>query len=394
MRELLNKWRFYGLDESQYRKSLDKEFSQNISSLLKTNAVIAVLLIGFLFIPVYLDKNMTKALFYVGSGAIAAFLYFFIRYKYHEKHQENKINKNIIYTLIILSYANVISYGIYMGVWANPGHIAGSFHAILISALLLFNIPPLFYYCLTICSTVIFIVIVAIVKSPLHYNIDIPNAVFAGVISLNFGWQIIRNRLFWVALADKIENERDTYFDQSTVDELTQLKNRRDFMNMFQRALTNHRQSDNYLCVAILDVDYFKNYNDHYGHPKGDECLRTVGIALNNLQNKLNIYAARIGGEEFALIWFEKDAVNIQNIASLVNNAIYDLNIPHEKSDAAPYVTVSIGIHVALCGSSNDINTLYNSADKALYTAKKNGRNRAFISFPEHLRIESLRETA
>ena len=390
----MDKWRFYGLSETQYRRSLEREFAYNISSLLKTNAAIAVLFIGFLFVPIYLDKNLTKASFYVGSGAIAAFLYFFVSYKYRVKDKEQKFNKKLVYTLIFLSYVNVISFGIYLGVWANPGHIAGSFLAILIFALLLFNIPPLFYACLTILSTVTFIVIVINVKSPLHCNIDIPNALFAGAVSLNFGWQIIRNRLFWASLAEKIENERDSYFNQSTVDELTQLKNRRDFMNSFQRALTNHRQNDNYLCVAILDVDYFKNYNDHYGHPKGDECLRTVGKALKNLQNKLNIYAARIGGEEFALIWFEKDAINIQNIATIVNNAIYDLNIPHEKSDAAPYVTVSIGIHVTLCGASNDINTLYNSADKALYAAKRNGRNRAVISFNDHLQIEALRKTA
>jgi len=394
MRKLLNKWRFYGLSETQYKKSLDRLFAKNISGLLKTNAVIAFLMIGFIYVPLYLDRNLVKALFYIGSGAIAAFLYFFIRYKFRVKYKEKRINKNLVYTLITLSYINVIFFGIYLGVWANPGHIAGSFLAIQISALLLFNIPPLFYHCLTICSTVVFIVIVFIVKSPSQYNIDIPNALFAGAVSLNFGWQIIRNRLFWVSLTEKIENERDSYFDQSTVDELTQLKNRRDFMNKFQRSLTNHRQSDNYLCVAILDVDFFKNYNDHYGHPKGDECLRTVGRALKNLQSKLNIYAARIGGEEFALIWFDNDAINIQNIASIVNNAIYDLNIPHEKSDVAPYVTVSIGIHVALCGASNDINTLYNSADKALYAAKRNGRNRAVISFHEHLRVESLRETA
>jgi diguanylate cyclase (GGDEF)-like protein len=191
-----------------------------------------------------------------------------------------------------------------------------------------------------------------------------------------------------------MEDERNNYFNQSTVDELTQLKNRRDFMNTFQRTLTNFRQSDNFLCIAILDIDFFKRYNDCYGHPKGDECLHNIGNAFKDLQNNLNIYAARVGGEEFAFIWFEKEAANAYNVASLLNTAIYDLNIPHEKSDVAPCVTVSVGIHVVRCGTSEDINTLYNSADKALYVAKKNGRNRAVISFSDHLHVGSLRETA
>jgi diguanylate cyclase (GGDEF)-like protein len=148
------------------------------------------------------------------------------------------------------------------------------------------------------------------------------------------------------------------------------------------------------LCIAILDIDFFKNYNDYYGHPKGDDCLRKIGKAFKDLQSKLNIYAARIGGEEFALIWFERETANVQNVASLISETVRQLNIPHEKPSAAPYVTVSIGIYVVRCGASNDVNNMYNLADKALYLAKKDGRNRAVISLSDHQRIEFLRETA
>jgi diguanylate cyclase (GGDEF)-like protein len=86
----------------------------------------------------------------------------------------------------------------------------------------------------------------------------------------------------------------------------------------------------------------------------------------------------------------------VQNVASLVSETIRGLNIPHEKSAVAPYVTVSIGIYVVRCGVHDDLNTLYNSADKALYLAKKDGRNRAVISLSDrpHPHIELLRETA
>jgi diguanylate cyclase (GGDEF)-like protein len=278
-------------------------------------------------------------------------------------------------------------------VWANPGNIAGSFLGILICGLLLFIIPPIFHHCLIAGSTVIFIIIVSIVKTIAECRIDIPNALFVGTIGIIFGWHVIKNKLSLASIANKMEDERDNYFDQSTVDELTQLKNRRDFMNTFKRAIANHRPSDNFLCIAILDIDFFKRYNDCYGHPKGDECLRNIGGALKDLQNNLNIYAARVGGEEFALIWFENEAANIENVASLINTTIRRLNIPHEKSDTAPYVTVSIGIHVVRCGVSDDIDTLYNLADKALYSAKKDGRNRAVINLSD-LHLESLRETA
>jgi len=394
MNDFLNKWRFYGLGETEYKKSLQSVFSKNIYSLRKINAVVAAILTGFLFVPLFIDKNLTTTLFFIGTSVIAMLLYIFIRFKYRRTNEERDVKKKLVYILICLYYINVISFGIYLDVWSHPENTAGAFLAILICALLLFNIPPLFHYCLTICSIVTFIIIVCIVKNPSEKCVDIPYVLLAGTISLILNWHVIMTRLSLASFADKMKEERNSYFDQSTIDELTQLKNRRDFLNTFQRALTSHRQKDNFLCIAILDIDYFKNYNDYYGHPKGDECLRNIGRVLKELQNNMNIYAARIGGEEFALVWFEKDAYNAQNVAEMINEMVRRLNIPHEKSCAAPYVTASIGIHVLPCGTSENIDSLYSLADQALYSAKKSGRNRAVINLSEQLRAEALRETA
>jgi diguanylate cyclase (GGDEF)-like protein len=195
------------------------------------------------------------------------------------------------------------------------------------------------------------------------------------MLGLILGWQNAMMKIHSALNTSDLENERDSFYTLSTIDELTQLKNRRDFMQTFERFLVNYRQSDNFLYIAIMDIDFFKNYNDHYGHPKGDECLRSIGKMLNDLQNSMGVYAARVGGEEFALLWFGKDSANVDSITELISRKLYELNIPHEKSDVAPYITVSIGVHIAECGVSNDIHTLYNLADKALYAAKKKGRN-------------------
>jgi len=388
LRKLLNEWRFYGLGEAEYKETMDRVFAKNFFGLRRTNIVVVVLMIAFILVPILIDKNLTKTMFYLGTCVFAAFLYILARHKHYKSSKDKKLSKSLIYTLIFLSYANVISFGIYLGVWANPGRIAGLFLAILICALLLFNIPPVYYLCLTAISMIVFILSVIMVKTPAEHSIDIPNVLFAGIIGLIFGWQIIMNRLSLASIANKMEKERNSYYDQSIIDELTQLKNRRDFLNTFQRYLVSHRQSDKFLCIAILDIDFFKNYNDYYGHLKGDECLRKVGNALNDLYKNMNIYAARIGGEEFAMIWFEKEADNAQIVASRISEIIYNLNIPHEKSDAAPYVTVSIGVYVVQCGTSDSINTIYDLADKALYTAKKNGRNCVVISLSDSMHID------
>jgi len=371
------------MGEGEYRKCMDKVFSKNMYSLRRTNAIVMIISASSIVIPFFLDRNVIKIMFYTGTCVVAALMYLFVRYKYHRSIvTEKKTGKSLIYILITLSYANIIAFGIYLGVWANPGMLAGSFLGILICALLLFYVPAVYFLCLTLCSVIVFTVIVVIFKSPSLYKIDIPNALYAGIAGLAVGWQVIMNRLSLASLADKMENERDCYYDQSIVDELTQLKNRRDFTNTLQRSIANYRQSDNFLCVGILDIDFFKKYNDFYGHPEGDECLRKVGGALKDLNNNENIYAARIGGEEFALIWFQEDITETQNIASCICEKIRNLNIRHEKSDAAPYVTVSVGIIVTRCGDLYDTDTLYNFADKALYTAKKKGRNCAVIHTP------------
>ncbi|MCL2806473.1 MAG: GGDEF domain-containing protein [Treponema sp.] len=251
---------------------------------------------------------------------------------------------------------------------------------ILICALFVFNISPIYYYCVTLCAVILFIVCAVLVKPFGTWSIDVTNAIFAGFISLFFGWQIIKFRISSSSTVGKLEKERNKYQDQSTVDELTQLKNRRDFFQTFQRFLVNYRQSDNFLCVAILDIDFFKNYNDHYGHPQGDECLRALGKAFAGLKENMNIYSARIGGEEFALLWFEKEFSHAEIVADKVLQLVRDLNIKHEKSNIAPYVTISIGVHVIRCGSTSETQILYDLADKALYAAKSGGRNRVVIS--------------
>jgi len=394
MKDLLNKWRFYGLEETEYKKSLESIFVRNIYSLRIINVAIAALLLGFLFDPLFINKNSTKTLFFLITSAVAALLYFLVSFECRRTINGKAVKKRFVYIFICLTYINVISLGIYLGVWGNTGNVAGAFLAILICALLLFNIPPLFHHILTLCTMIAFIVIVSIVKTPEESRIDILNVLLAGFISVVLDWYVIMTRLSLASFAKKMEDERDIYLDQSTIDDLTQLKNRRDFFNTFERVVSSYRQGDRFLCVGILDIDFFKDYNDYYGHPQGDECLRSVGKVLKDLQNKMDIYAARIGGEEFALVWFQKDPSNVYSVTSIIKEKICRLNIPHEKSEAAPYVTASIGVYVVRCGSSYDVDTLYDLADKALYTAKKRGRNRIVINFPDKLLKELVKKMA
>jgi diguanylate cyclase (GGDEF)-like protein len=376
MLKKLDYWRYYSLGKDHYNESINKLFMDNLRNLYHASTIIAVFAGCFTVLSMVMDKDIFKAGFCLMTALIALFMAFFTYYKLQTSYANNRF----IYILTAIYYANAMSLGIFLGVWASPDNLATIYLCFLICLLLMFINPPQFNLCLTISAIIAFTVSTIYVKSYDNWIPDIVNTLIAGSISLYFTWHISKLRLGLELSTTMLENERDDYFDQSTIDELTRLKNRRDFQQTFKRYLSNYRTSDTWLCVAILDIDFFKFYNDHYGHPGGDECLRSVGRVLNSLKETHDIYSARVGGEEFALLWFETEISHVDVVVSHLQKLIKELKIPHEKSKILPYVSISIGVFVERCGVSTDTQSMYDMADKALYNAKEGGRNCAVIT--------------
>ncbi|MCL2764553.1 MAG: GGDEF domain-containing protein [Treponema sp.] len=379
MKDIYYKWRYYTLGREHYLESIKKIIQNNFVNLRTANIIVIIFGFCFMYFPLFIEKNIPKAGVYFIVISIAVIISILANVSINQNKNSTQTKKIKIYILTTLHYINVIMFGIYIGVITSPDGTATSFMPLLICALFLFINPPLYNLLLTLGAMIVFIILCIIIKEPNIWIFDIFNVLFAGLISIIFSWLISMYRMVSVFSVGKLEEERNSYYNQSTIDELTGLKNRRDFTQSFNRRLNNYRSSDDWLCIAIMDIDCFKNYNDHYGHPKGDDCLRSIGKLLNSLNSSMNVYSARTGGEEFALIWYEKNVQHLNDTASQIQQKINDLNIPHEKSTVASHITVSIGIHTLRCGSSTDSNTLYSFADKALYEAKKGGRNRFVI---------------
>jgi diguanylate cyclase (GGDEF)-like protein len=373
VRKSYNKWLYYGLGQDDYKKCMNILFPKNIIDLIYTNIVVVVLSMVFMLSAMLLGRDFIKAEFHSITAIVSLCISILSTYKYRQYKNGKQISNRLILALILVYYTNVMFIGFYLAVWYMTEKIAGIIIGIIICVLFPYVISPVLYFCLTFAVMIFYIITIILFKSPIVWLLDIQNALFAVTISLIFGWQIIMHRMTSALNISKLEIE-------NTTDALTQLKNRRDFMQTFQRYISYHRPSDKFLCIAILDIDCFKNYNDHYGHPKGDECLYEIGKILNNLQKDKGVYTARIGGEEFAMLWHIENHSEAGDIGIYVNKIIRDLNIPHEKSIVVPYITVSIGIHIVQCGIPYDINVLYNLADKSLYNAKNNGRNCTIIS--------------
>ena len=164
----------------------------------------------------------------------------------------------------------------------------------------------------------------------------------------------------------------------SITDELTQLYNRRFFNLKIEKEINRAKRENTYLSFLIIDIDYFKEYNDTYGHQKGDFALEEVSKVLKKYTNRSSDSAYRLGGEEFGIIT-TLDKEKIIEFANNIKNEIEELHIEHKKSTTSEYLTISIGITSKAGSELLDINTLYKEADDSLYTAKNNGRNCIFI---------------
>ncbi|MCL2276699.1 MAG: GGDEF domain-containing protein [Treponema sp.] len=374
MFKILYSWRFYSFGREQYQECMSYVFNNNLLNLRQANMIVAIFATIFSFYPMLVERDIVKGFFYLGVAVVAIIMSFAANFIM----QQINVRKRVIYSFIILFYINVIFFGTYVSVWTNRDQPATIFVVLLMCALLYFSNPPHFNLVLTVCSLFIFNIICFIIKQPGIWLLDMVNSLAAASLGVFLSWHFTKLRLGLEISTSELEDERNKYIDQSITDELTQLRNRRDFFATFERFLSNYRVSDDWLCVALADIDFFKFYNDHYGHPKGDDCLRGIGQVLNGLSS-LGVYAARVGGEEFALLWFEKDAANVNKIVIQWTDRIRDLKIPHEKSKVSQYVTMSIGIYIVRCGVSHDTQALYDYADKALYTAKGSGRNCAII---------------
>jgi diguanylate cyclase (GGDEF)-like protein len=161
----------------------------------------------------------------------------------------------------------------------------------------------------------------------------------------------------------------------STTDGLTGLANRRRFdrywADEWQRAL---RQATP-LAVIMIDVDHFKAYNDLYGHPQGDACLRSVGEVLQASIRRAGELAARYGGEEFVVVMPGVSRQQAHETAQGILIAIRDAQMPHASSPVASVLTVSLGVAAGIPDATDEREHLLKLADEALYTAKNQGRN-------------------
>ena len=172
-------------------------------------------------------------------------------------------------------------------------------------------------------------------------------------------------------------------------DGLTGLYNRRIFDDYVRRVWRQSRREDVAIAVIFVDIDYFKIYNDLYGHQAGDDCLKKVAGSIARCAKRPFDFAARYGGEEFVLVLYGPPEDYARNLPEQIRCDVMDLSIPHRGSDVDEAVTVSVGVALARAGSKRSLAGAIQAADEAMYQAKSEGRNRVVFKDSDESEVET-----
>ena len=210
---------------------------------------------------------------------------------------------------------------------------------------------------------------------------------FAAVtISLiaNFRMDQDQRRAYFARMREQERNEELSHAVEllgrlSSEDALTQVANRREFDRRLAIEWGRARRDGTPLSLVMVDVDCFKNFNDHYGHQAGDACLQQIARCLRGIAQRPADLVARFGGEEFVVLLPATAEEDAAALAERMRAALIDLQIPHATSRVAPGVTASFGVAAMHPSGSTQPSTLVAAADAALYEAKEKGRNRVAV---------------
>lgn len=221
------------------------------------------------------------------------------------------------------------------------------------------------------------------------------------IVTKPVNWSILRQRVRRLIEESQLQKELEAANRELQrlicVDSLTQVASRHYFDEILQEELQWRRQHQTPLSLIMCDVDYFKRYNDTYGHQAGDKCLQEIARAISDAVGYqlggYNLFSlpsyddkqprnvvARYGGEEFAAILPGVDAAGAVSAAKQIRDRLHALKIPHAGSEISPYVTLSLGVACVLPGDDCSAERLIYAADRGLYRAKEMGRDRLISS--------------
>ncbi|MDR1909194.1 MAG: GGDEF domain-containing protein [Spirochaetaceae bacterium] len=364
-------WRPRGFTREAIESCRDAVCAYNIQTLPVVGLVTVLLLGADSVAALLIEKAQASFWLHLAACVLIAGVCIAALYA----HSRKKHKPLVFYALFSAYYIILMFLGFYLGVLTPPDQWLVLTLLFLLFSQALFVVDLRFSVLLNLLTASAFSLLALKTKAPLIREIDTIHVWMAAILALALnrylGYVILREMI----ASRRLEIERDHFREESIKDELTGLSNRREYQSAAKFYISVCRHVHQTICAIMLDVDFFKNYNDFYGHQKGDEALQAIGGVLKRLVTEEQLFAARVGGEEFFVLWTENRTAEAERVAIKIRHLIADLKIPHERSTVAPHITVSLGLYMLRGGADATVDDLYREADDALYEAKERGRN-------------------
>jgi diguanylate cyclase (GGDEF)-like protein len=233
---------------------------------------------------------------------------------------------------------------------------------------------------------------------------------YAAVVAITLHWQFPLQEVIFSAVTLLVVNIIGGYFcfkleaavrraflesrmlnDLAERDGLTGLYNRRRYDKDVERLWRQSRRDQSQLTLLLVDIDHFKAFNDLYGHQAGDDALKRVADVIAGCAQRPLDFAARFGGEEFAVVLYGPAQDFGREIPETLRRNVENLNIPHAESTTGPWLTVSVGVAIVSPGNERSLAGAIQLADEALYQAKEEGRNRVVVKESKNAHIQTGR---
>ncbi|MDR2516580.1 MAG: GGDEF domain-containing protein [Spirochaetaceae bacterium] len=359
-----------GFSQDDLASCKDSINAYNIQSLSLLSLVTVFLLGACSIVPLVIEKLPYRFMAY-----LAAALAELVIHGCSRAARRRQCGRGVFYALFTVFFLTLMALGFYTGivVWRDQHTVMALLF--LVYSQSLFVVDFFFSAALNFATAVVFSHFTLRLKPPMIGEIDAFYIWITAILALALNRYLRHVVIKEMISSRRLAAERDRFREESIKDELTGLSNRRDYQNAAKYYISVCQHVHQTVCAIMLDVDFFKNYNDFYGHQKGDEALQAVGKVLKDLVAEEQVFAARVGGEEFIVLWTENRVTEAERVAIKICHLIANLKIPHERSEAAPFLTVSLGVYMLRGGSRETEDDLYRETDNALYAAKAGGRN-------------------
>jgi diguanylate cyclase (GGDEF)-like protein len=358
----------------------------NIRSLMVISMLTGILLVTFAVVHFAINKEKDGFASLLASSLLEFLIFIYANHLIRTE----KYAARFFYSGFVFFILTALLFGIYTDVVIRREESSANFMVLLLCFQTVFHIRALYKLLLIIGMACVFSASVIMLKPPEFWYTDVLEMITAVLVSAVLSWYMSYATIKEMLVTGKLLKDRDRFREESVRDELTGLANRREYQNAVRFYVNANHRVRQTVCAIMLDVDFFKNYNDYYGHQKGDEVLKAIGGVLKRVIKEEKVFAARVGGEEFIVLWTENRTAEAERVAIKLLNMIVDLRIPHARSSAAPYVTASFGLYILRGGSSDTEEDLYREADYALYEAKAWGRNCIMLRDSADMRVKKV----